>query len=782
MILIVLLMFITPCKTKICFSELELCSNCNNTYAICDTSAIDAAVPQNLSTELQTLTIRYNGPKLQLTGDMFKRYPLIDSLALSGKISSLAEETFATLQFLRKLSITYSYLESLPDSLFHPNNSLWSLEIGNNKLSAIPDHLFKELQTLEYLDLAYNNIRHDNCKSVGSAFNHLSNLRSLNIANLTLNISCERSANPKFFLPLQNSTESLILESTNILSGRFRHTLLQNFTKLRILDISLAVGDLSSCPGVSAEKLFQTLPSTLESLIVKRWRPNDDASCKINKATIAGLKKLPKLRLLDFQYSQQLFDDKSNELFAGFQSLEYLNLRWCFIRQLHENSFNGCKNLRWLRLDGNPLGNFLSHKPLKFHINGKDALFNGSKLASIGLAHTLLYSDFSIDIRLYRQLASSKSLEELNLTGNAIYRMPIFHNETHYNKGYKIRTILLGYNYLKNLVSSSGKHFNESCGQLSNLYRLSLRSNRLQDITGLCVSIRELDLADNPHIEDDWEHNEDQIAKLVNLETLSLYGNQIDNISDNIFKKLINLTDVNLGDNNLSVISVNLFRNNKKLEVIDLRYNLLKQVKSKLFIHLSNLRYLNLLDNQITYLDQDLTQFFESSSALAEIILLDNPFSCKCSQTHVQHFIRTTSKVPDAQELICAGPTSELRGQRVFAYERDKFFCDHQKNVIIAGSVLGGFLVTLLVALPCYKYRWYFKHLRTVFFAVLNRINEVRFHYKCQYDAVVIYNSDSEEDCDFLVNQLCPEVEETTTRTNDKVSHVTCLELIKVLI
>ena len=154
MILIVLLMFITPCKTKICFSELELCSNCNNTYAICDTSAIDSAIPQNLSTELQSLTIRYNGPKLQLTGNMFKRYPLIDSLALSGKISSLAEETFATLQFLRKLSITYSYLESLPDSLFHPNNSLWSLEIGNNKLSAIPDHLFKELQTLESLDLA----------------------------------------------------------------------------------------------------------------------------------------------------------------------------------------------------------------------------------------------------------------------------------------------------------------------------------------------------------------------------------------------------------------------------------------------------------------------------------------------------------------------------------------------------------------------------------------------------------------------------------------------------
>ena len=47
-----------------------------------------------------------------------------------------------------------------------------------------------------------------------------------------------------------------------------------------------------------------------------------------------------------------------------------------------------------------------------------------------------------------------------------------------------------------------------------------------------------------------------------------------------------------------------------------------------------------------------------------------NALSCSCSQENVQKFLRVTDKVPYAQDITCAGPTIDLRGQQVFAYER----------------------------------------------------------------------------------------------------------------
>ena len=100
-----------------------------------------------------------------------------------------------------------------------------------------------------------------------------------------------------------------------------------------------------------------------------------------------------------------------------------------------------------------------------------------------------------------------------------------------------------------------------------------------------------------------------------------------------------------------------------------------------------------------------------------------------CEEQPTQDFVRKTNKVPNAQNLTCSGPKKEHGGEKVFQYRRDTFYCDHRENLIIAFSVFGGFIATLLVALPCYKYRWYLTHARTVFTALVSRIREIRFHY-----------------------------------------------------
>ena len=52
--------------------------------------------------------------------------------------------------------------------------------------------------------------------------------------------------------------------------------------------------------------------------------------------------------------------------------------------------------------------------------------------------------------------------------------------------------------------------------------------------------------------------------------------------------------------------------------------------------------------------------------------------------------------------------------------------------------------------------------------ALRNQMKQVKFQQCCMYDATVIYDSDSEEDCDFLVETLCPQVEENSLSDSDE--------------
>ena len=62
---------------------------------------------------------------------------------------------------------------------------------------------------------------------------------------------------------------------------------------------------------------------------------------------------------------------------------------------------------------------------------------------------------------------------------------------------------------------------------------------------------------------------------------------------------------------------------------------------------------------------------------------------------------------------------------------RDTLYCDHRENLIVAFSILGGFILASLIALPCYKYRWYLVHARVVWIAIRNQANRVKFEHKC---------------------------------------------------
>ena len=78
---------------------------------------------------------------------------------------------------------------------------------------------------------------------------------------------------------------------------------------------------------------------------------------------------------------------------------------------------------------------------------------------------------------------------------------------------------------------------------------------------------------------------------------------------------------------------------------------------------------------------------------------------------------------------------------------------------MISGIVVAGITIALIFALPCYKYRWYVTRPRVVARAVAEKLSEVKFDQKCQYDAFISYDASSDQDTLWVKDKLIPAIE-----------------------
>ncbi|KAF6022126.1 hypothetical protein EB796_019568 [Bugula neritina] len=127
------------------------------------------------------------------------------------------------------------------------------------------------------------------------------------------------------------------------------------------------------------------------------------------------------------------------------------------------------------------------------------------------------------------------------------------------------------------------------------------------------------------------------------------------------------------------------------------------------------------------------------------------------------------------KDVTCSPPEANNRSLtvKVIDYTPDKFFCFIKVPLIYSGIVVAGILVSLMISLPCYKYRWYISHCRVVVSAVIDEMREVKFEEHCVYDALVSYNTQSEEDTRWVVENLVPGIEHEDVveinKQNDKL-------------
>ena len=733
---------------KICYAEPLYCSRCDS-VANCTTITSDV-VPLNLNSSTSFLEITYQGSMTELEPGMFDHLPQLVQLTIDcgQSINAIQPQTFAKLNLLSHLTLYNSLIVDLPSDLFHPANSLQSLSIGNSKLTDIPLQLLPNLSNLTNLNLEYNDIVHKDCSSIGTQFSQLEQLRFLNLANMTVDESCANGIWQDFFLPIAPNLQSLNLTMANKI---WMHpTVFNIFQNLKELDISLAE-KFSVCPSLAVD-LFMNMPESLETLHMGRWRSEAEIlpSCYMNETAIAGLKNLPNLTKLNMRFGDMLFGPKlSASIFSGFTSLQHLDIGWCRFSDIEDFAFDNCSSLKTLSLDGNPLG----PRPIRLCSNSTVC-----SLHKLELSRATIYSDFDEKYTPNMMLRGTPVLE-IDVRHNLLHKLPTFADPRYPEATANLQVILLGHNFLKNLYFSLNERLADHCHLLPNLSKLSLTTNRLRDIDGLCTSLTHLDLSSN-FLNEDWDSVEKQLMILHNIEVLDLSKNDISNLTAKAFRSMPNLTELYLSGNNLTKLPSDLFQHNKNLEIIDLELNKLTEFKVSIIENLPKLKRLNLQYNMITYLEPVLTDFIQNSHTIVEFGILSNPLTCSCSQENVQQFIRATEKVPDSTSLTCAGPTRELRGQKVYEYERDTYYCEHRDNLIVAFSVLGGFALTLVFALPCYKYRWYLSHARIVFAAIKRQAGTVKFEHNCVYDAFVLYNNESEVDSSWIVDNLYLNTEE----------------------
>lgn len=748
--------------TPFCIKAPTQCELCTHKLAKCRLNS-SPVIPQTLSVTTSNIEILYNGDaRAKLSDSLFARYPNLEVLSTSGpNIVSIENSTYASLHKLVCLRIHRTSIIEIPNNLLPEKSLIRQLNLTSNKLTHVPYKLFQNLPLLEELYLDDNNIIISDCTSIGDEFFMLPKLTTLGLARVNVHSACENNISSNFFQPISNTVKVLDLDNTNILQENCP-TLLSNLTVLEDLDITLAKS-FSSCPAKASE-LFKNLPQSLQLLSIYRWKTyNSQLStdqCILKSEHLQGLKNLKNLRTLKMKYNTFIFGlELCKSVFAGFNTLEQLDLGWSQLTVIGENVFEGCPNLKSVSFDGNPIG-FSAFTALSSK--------SSSNLSSLQLTRVGIYSDKAKSFDLSRFFLNVH-LEVIDLSYNYMDYIPIFIHEA-WKVHPSLQKLHLDRNFLRHLSSSdddNSTNLGQNCTTFPNLNVFSASKNRLENITGLCDSLIFLNLSANV-LTKYWDTNCRVLSSLVNIKVLDLSRNDIRAIPQSLFRKMSQLKELHLEDNYLTAFEPEILKNNPLVEVINLEANVLIEIKLSSFEELDNLRQLVLDHNSITQLDENIIEHLKVSKSIKLFSLQANSLQCTCEQYFIQEFINETDIIPQAASLTCHGP-EDLRGKHIYNYERNHFLCDHAPKLQIAGIVLGTIVFAVLFTIPCYRYRWYVKHIRIVFKAIADRISAVHFERKCMYDGYVMYNSESDDDLQFVVEKLKPNIEREEAQVNQEV-------------
>ena len=279
------------------------------------------------------------------------------------------------------------------------------------------------------------------------------------------------------------------------------------------------------------------------------------------------------------------------------------------------------------------------------------------------------------------------------------------------------------------------------------------------------------------------------IQNLTSLRNLDVSGSLTTLTEDSFFKQwssifFSNLTLLKLARNRLKTMTkLHLYRTTPGVVYIDLSVNMISVVDRNIK-YLLNLQHLDLNDNQISSLEylQDLVHLkslkiarnvlntvsatFVKTLDEYELEYLDisnNPFVCTCATKPFQDWILADKRVYLEPSVYRCDTPEQYKDLSLTQVKLD---CRSYFGLHIGTVVFCGFLAVLMLILAR-RYRW---HLRYRFF-LLRNLHRMRYEdieqadnnfemVEVQYDAFVSYAHQSDNDLEWVLNEMRPNLEE----------------------
>ena len=300
----------------------------------------------------------------------------------------------------------------------------------------------------------------------------------------------------------------------------------------------------------------------------------------------------------------------------------------------------------------------------------------------------------------------------------------------------------------------------------------------------IAPNLETLDVSDTKNI-----YRLSSIRNLSSLQSLDASGSLATLTEENLYKQwsLIfypNLKVLKSARNRIKTMKdLHLYKTTPEVVDVDLSSNLISSV-DKNIQRLFNLQYLNLNDNQISSLDilhnlaqmkslkiaQNLITFVAATvvknlfdSELEYLDISNNPFECTCAIKPFQDWIFADTRVYLEPNLYKCKEPIEYKDISVTQVRLD---CRSNFRVRVSIAAACGVLA-FLMAILTWRYRW---HLRYRFFLLCNwhrvRYDDINQEdndfemVEMQYDVFVSYAHKSDNDLEWVLNEMRPNLEE----------------------
>ena len=299
------------------------------------------------------------------------------------------------------------------------------------------------------------------------------------------------------------------------------------------------------------------------------WNLNDLYlnDCKIQKIEFNSFSHQLS-NLIELDLSENYLEEIEDNIFISLKYLEYLYLSDCNIRKINKNAFSGLISLKTLDLSNNKLSKELDENTFR-------------------------------DLKILQEI-NMVNLSENNSLQSIISKKDLF------NKLVKLKSI-----------GFSSRDFDLYISILKSI-SITLNTNDSSKVN-LINRIKMILINE--------KENENFLKSIQlglyfdQIETLDLGYSEIFGINNQLLKNLTKLKKLKLNDCLLTTIETNSFDDLINLETLDLSYNVLDGTNfEQLFSNLTNLKYLNLANNQLQIVKN---QYFIGISKL-ECLILQN--------------------------------------------------------------------------------------------------------------------------------------------------------------